>query len=91
MGEKRSVELDLATPGVDAQGRPVRIPLGVSDGEGGIGGEHLLINIGHKAICRFPLVVCRKVQVDIVASDAPAALRSVTLHNTSGLELKTQS
>jgi NADH-quinone oxidoreductase subunit D len=53
MGEKRSVEVDLATSGIDAQGRPIRIPLGVSDGpgadfsEGGdIGGEHLLINIG---------------------------------------------
>ena len=53
MGEKRSVEVDLATSGVDAQGRPIQIPLGVADrsgaefSEGGdIGGEHLLINIG---------------------------------------------
>lgn len=53
MGEKKSVELDLATSGIDAQGRPIRIPLGVADGtdagfvgEGEIGGEHLLINIG---------------------------------------------
>lgn len=46
MGEKRSVELNLATPGVDAQGRPIRVPLGVAEGEEGIGGEHLLINIG---------------------------------------------
>ncbi len=53
MGEKRSVEVDLATSGIDAQGRPIQIPLGVADGsgtefsEGGeIGGEHLLINIG---------------------------------------------
>ena len=53
MGEKRSVELDLATSGIDAQGRPIRLPLGVADstdpgfgGEGEIGGEHLLINIG---------------------------------------------
>jgi NADH-quinone oxidoreductase subunit D len=46
MGEKRSVELDLATSGLDAQGRPIRVPLGVADEEPGIGGEHLLINIG---------------------------------------------
>jgi NADH-quinone oxidoreductase subunit D len=46
MGEKKTVELDLATPGLDAQGRPIRVPLGVADEEPGIGGEHLLINIG---------------------------------------------
>jgi NADH-quinone oxidoreductase subunit D len=46
MGEKRSVELDLATSGVDARGRPIRVPLGMSDADPDIGGEHLLINIG---------------------------------------------
>jgi NADH-quinone oxidoreductase subunit D len=46
MGEKRSVELNLATPGVDSQGRPIRIPLGVAEGGEGIGGEDLLLNIG---------------------------------------------
>jgi NADH-quinone oxidoreductase subunit D len=54
MGEKRTVELEVGTPGADQQGRPVRLPLGVADMpevrsediEGGIGAEHLLINIG---------------------------------------------
>jgi NADH-quinone oxidoreductase subunit D len=53
MGEKRTVEFGLATSGVDAKGRPIRVPLGVADSpgaagaeEGTIGGEHLLINIG---------------------------------------------
>ena len=50
---KRTVELDVATPGVNARGQPVRVPLGVADDGGGaeppepdLGGEHLLINIG---------------------------------------------
>jgi alpha-L-fucosidase len=42
-------------------------------------------NIGHKAICRLPLLVCRKVVVEITASDRPVTLRNVTLHNTTGL------
>ena len=42
-------------------------------------------NVGHKAICRLPLVACRKVVVEIIESDRPARLREVTLHNTSGL------
>lgn len=42
-------------------------------------------NIGHKAICRLPLLVCRKVVVEIMESDRPAKLRNVTLHNTTGL------
>ena len=29
MGEKRTVELDVATPGVDPAGRPRRVPIGV--------------------------------------------------------------
>jgi len=38
----RTVELELATPGVDAQGQPARVPLAASD----LGGEHLLLNMG---------------------------------------------
>src|SRR5215831_715515 len=41
---KRTVELELATPGVDAQGQPTRVPV-VAD-EPDLGGEHLLINLG---------------------------------------------
>jgi NADH-quinone oxidoreductase subunit D len=41
------VEFDLATPGLDAAGRPVRVPLGLAAGGGGeLGGEHMLVNIG---------------------------------------------
>src|SRR5262245_59045204 len=44
---KRTVELDLATPGLDAQGHPVRVPVGVADtAEPDLGGEHLLVNLG---------------------------------------------
>ena len=52
---KRTVELELATPGHDALGRPARIPLGVAEpvsapaeraAEPGLGGEQMLINIG---------------------------------------------
>jgi NADH-quinone oxidoreductase subunit D len=48
---KRTVELDLATPGVDAAGQPVRVPLGVAAAptpgdERELGGEHLLMNLG---------------------------------------------
>ena len=46
----RTVEMALATPGVDAAGRPTRVPLGVSDGDGqyreDLGAEHMLVNIG---------------------------------------------
>lgn len=42
-------------------------------------------NIGHKAICRLPLVACRKVVVEITESDRPARLCDVTLHNTTNL------
>jgi NADH-quinone oxidoreductase subunit D len=46
----RTVEMALATPGVDAAGRPTRVPLGVSDGAGqyreDLGAEHMLVNIG---------------------------------------------
>ena len=45
---KRTVELGLATPGMDAQGHPLDIPLGTPDqgGSPDIGGEHMLVNIG---------------------------------------------
>lgn len=48
MSSTRTITYDLATPGVDAQGRPVRIPLGVAAdaGEPDLGGDHMLINIG---------------------------------------------
>jgi len=45
----RTVELSLATPGVDPAGRPVRVPLGLADApavERPFGEEHMLINIG---------------------------------------------
>src|SRR4051794_34400388 len=46
----RTVEMALATPGVDAAGTPTRIPLGISDGDGqyreDLGAEHMLVNIG---------------------------------------------
>src|SRR5213594_885097 len=52
---KRTVELELATPGLDARGQPVRVPLGVAGApnatdrappERDLEGEHMLINIG---------------------------------------------
>ena len=47
---KRTVELDVATPGVDARGEPVRLPLTMAEApqpaEPDMGGEHLLINLG---------------------------------------------
>ena len=46
----RTVEMALATPGVDATGQPTRVPLGVAGGNGGyredLGAEHMLVNIG---------------------------------------------
>src|SRR5260370_32892752 len=42
---KRTVELELATPGVDAAGRPQRVPL-TADAEPDLGAEHMLVNIG---------------------------------------------
>jgi NADH-quinone oxidoreductase subunit D len=41
---KRTVEVALATPGVDAQGDPTRVPLTTAEPD--LGGEHLLINLG---------------------------------------------
>jgi NADH-quinone oxidoreductase subunit D len=52
MAEPRTVELSLGTTGVDAQGRPVTLPLGIAPPDGAVeeaaalGGEHMLINIG---------------------------------------------
>jgi NADH-quinone oxidoreductase subunit D len=53
---KRTVELDVATPGLNARGQPTRVPLGTGPGmertevvEGGepeLHGEHLLVNLG---------------------------------------------
>jgi len=40
-------------------------------------------NIGHKAICRFPLIACRKVVIEITEADRPATLRTVTLPSSS--------
>src|SRR5258708_11183187 len=42
---KRTVELELATRGVDAQGRATRVPL-PAEAEPGLGEEHMLVNIG---------------------------------------------
>src|SRR2546425_2570240 len=42
---KRTVELELATPAVDAAGRPARIPLTVP-AEPDLSAEHMLVNIG---------------------------------------------
>ena len=42
---KRTVELELATPGVDAQGRPARVPL-TAAAEPDLSAEHMLVNIG---------------------------------------------
>src|SRR5256712_8717306 len=41
---KRPVELALATPGVDAEGHPTRVPLATQEPD--LGSEHLLVNIG---------------------------------------------
>src|SRR5436189_1414115 len=52
---KRTVELELATPGLDARGQPVRVPLGIAAALGAgdvappepdLPGEHMLINLG---------------------------------------------
>src|SRR6185437_10069514 len=52
---KRTVELELATPGLDARGQSIRVPLGVAPDPGAsdlappepdLAGEHMLINIG---------------------------------------------
>ena len=56
MGAKRTIELEVATSGVDAQGKAARVPLGVAD-QTGVGiltdreepqlsADHMLVNIG---------------------------------------------
>jgi NADH-quinone oxidoreductase subunit D len=46
----RTVEMALATPGLDAAGQPTRVPLGVAAGDGAyredLGAERMLVNIG---------------------------------------------
>jgi NADH-quinone oxidoreductase subunit D len=46
----RTVEMALATPGVDQAGQPTRVPLGITEeGDGyreDLGAEHMLVNIG---------------------------------------------
>ncbi len=50
----RTAELELATPGLEAEGQPVRVPLGVGDPaargpaseEPELVGEHMLVNLG---------------------------------------------
>ena len=49
MADKRTVALDLATPGMDAEGRPIRVPIGVAEGPGpepDFSSERLLLNVG---------------------------------------------
>ncbi|HEX7121306.1 MAG TPA: hypothetical protein VF178_02970, partial [Gemmatimonadaceae bacterium] len=58
MGERRTIEVELSTTGLDADGRPRRMPLMVDEGgqvvtleappalEPELEGEHMLINIG---------------------------------------------
>jgi NADH-quinone oxidoreductase subunit D len=49
MAEKRVIELDLATPGVDVDGRPVRVPVGLADDVGAepdFTDDHMLLNVG---------------------------------------------
>jgi NADH-quinone oxidoreductase subunit D len=58
MGEKRTLEVALSTTGLDAQGRPQRVPLAVDESgavttidagpplEPEVEGEHMLINLG---------------------------------------------
>src|SRR5512145_3444213 len=44
---KRTLELDLATPGLDTTGRPARVPLtAVAEPPPDLGAEHLLVNMG---------------------------------------------
>jgi NADH-quinone oxidoreductase subunit D len=46
----RTIELALATPGLDREGRPTRVPLGLSNENGtyreDLGAERMLVNIG---------------------------------------------
>ncbi|MEW6358174.1 MAG: alpha-L-fucosidase [Planctomycetota bacterium] len=40
-------------------------------------------NIGHKAICPFPLTAARKLRVQITECDGPVSLRYLELHNVA--------
>ena len=55
----------------------------------GISGQPITLhegrNIGHKAICRVPLVACRRVVVEITEGEGAAKLREVALYNSSGM------
>ncbi len=54
MGTKRTIELDVATPGLDARGDAARVPIGMPESGVGVlggeepelGGDHMLVNIG---------------------------------------------
>lgn len=39
-------------------------------------------NIGHKAICRFPMVPVRKVRLQVLEADGPVTMRAIELHNS---------
>ena len=41
-------------------------------------------NIGHKAICPFPLIKASKIWLEVLESDGPVSMRDVQFHNTSG-------
>jgi alpha-L-fucosidase len=41
-------------------------------------------NIGHKVICRFPMIKASKVWLEILESDGPATIRDVQFHNSTG-------
>src|SRR5919205_1752325 len=71
--KKRTVEVELATSGLDAQGRPQRVPLLVSEASGSpvaleappalepeLDSEHMLINLGpqHPATHGVLRLVC---------------------------------
>jgi NADH-quinone oxidoreductase subunit D len=44
---RRTVEMALATPGLDREGTPTRVPVGLGGAEpGDFGAEHMLVNIG---------------------------------------------
>jgi len=43
-------------------------------------------NLGHKAICPFPLVRAREIRLAVTAADGEPALRSLELHNVSQIK-----
>ena len=43
-------------------------------------------NVGHKAICPFPLVCARQLQVRIMEADGPVDIASIRVFNTTGEE-----